>query len=117
MTIGVVSPARKSFDRATDASRLSMPGGSTDASGMPWFRCRNGVPRNSRKSSVGTRTMIGRAMTQWAIRSQRDSVASSAAAPTGRPKRRRTRSRSAATPSEFTRGPSMPRTAGRNVSA
>ena len=35
--IGDVSPAWNSVDRATDASRLSMPGGRTVASGMPWL--------------------------------------------------------------------------------
>ena len=63
------------------------------------------------------RTAIGRAMTQCAIRSQRDSRSMSAATPTGRPSLRRMPSRSPAMPSELTRGPSMPRTAGRNVSA
>ncbi len=62
-------------------------------------------------------TATGRAMTQWAIRSHRDSRAASAAAPTGRPKARRTRSRRLATPTELMRGPSMPSTAGRKVSA
>ena len=86
-TIGDVSPARKSFDRATAASRLSMPGGRTDASGMPWLSRRNGVPRMSRNARVGIRTATGRAMTACAMRSQRDSRAMSAASPTGRPSR------------------------------
>ena len=67
--------------------------------------------------SVGARTAIGRAMTQWATRSQRDAVAASAAAPTGRPSARRIRSRRPATLSALTRGPSIPSAAGRNVSA
>ena len=87
--IGEVSPAWNSVDRATDASRLSMPGGRIEASGMPCSRRRNGVPRTSRKTRVGMRTAIGRAMTQWAMRSQRDSRATSAATPTGRPSARR----------------------------
>ncbi len=116
-TMGDVSPARKSLERATEASRLSMPGGRIDASGMPWLRRRNGVPRMSRKASVGMRTANGRAITQCAIRSQREALAASAASPTGRPSIRRVRSRSAWTLSELTRGPSMPRTAGRNVRA
>ena len=65
----------------------------------------------------GSSTATGRAMTQWAIRSQRDSRAMSAATPVGRPKARRIRSRSPATPPALTRGPSMPRTAGRKVRA
>ncbi len=84
--IGEVSPARKSRDRATAASRLSMPGGRIEASGMPCSRRRNGVPRMSRKASVGMSTMTGRAITQWAMRSQRDSRAAAASAPVGRPK-------------------------------
>src|SRR6185369_15999243 len=75
MTTGVVSPLRKSSASATEASRLSMPAGRTEASGTPWVRRRNGVPRKSRKRSVGIRTMTGRAMTQWAIFSQRDARA------------------------------------------
>ena len=62
-------------------------------------------------------TATGRAMTQWAMRSQRDSRATSAATPTGRPKRRRTLSRRRQSAQALTRGPSMPRTAGRKVSA
>ena len=74
------------------------PGGRMEASGMPCSRRRNGVPRRSRKARVGMSTATGRAMTQWAICSQRDSRAMSAATPTGRPNARRTRSRSPATP-------------------
>ncbi len=117
-TIGEVSPAWNSVASATDASRLSMPGGSTEASGMPWLRRRNGVPRSSRKASVGISTANGRAITRWAMRSQRDSRAVSAAMRTGSAERRAAPGRAGRRCcSALTRGPSMPRTAGRNVSA
>src|SRR5450759_5818015 len=72
---------------------------------------RNGEPVTNRIASTGMRTPKGRRMTACATCSQRDrrTAPSSARSP-----RRRRKPR---TDSAFTRGPSIPRTAGRKVSA
>ena len=91
---------------ALDAGRVDL------RAGTPCWRRRNGVPARSRKASVGTRTTNGRRMTPCATRSQRDVGRAPRSRPTGGSGARRPPS-----DSELTRWPSIPSTAGRNVSA
>ncbi len=114
--IGVVVPGSKSRWSATAASRLSSPAGSTNASGMPCSSRRNGVPAASSSARVGIRTMIGRAITAFATRSQRERAGPSSGRG-ARPVRPRSRSTRPPTDSASTRVPSIPSRAGRKVSA
>ena len=90
IAIGEVSPAWKSVASATAASRLSRPAGSVgrvrDALAEAQERR---AQRGAGTATAGIRNATGRAMTAVGDRSQRDSRAASAAAPTGRPSRRR----------------------------